>query len=90
MRPDLGPRRSSFARGGIAAVGSVKEARDAAGEGAEYVDLGGRTVLPGLIDAHGHMAGLGSFGMGVLEFGATKSYEEVVAKVVTAAKKPGD
>src|SRR5262245_47626634 len=64
------PRAAAIAveGGRILAVGSEDEVRTAAGPAAAVVELDGRTVLPGLIDAHGHMAGLGSFGMGVLEF----------------------
>ncbi len=41
----------------VVAVGSVAEARDAAGPDAEVVDLGGRAVVPGFIDAHFHLLG---------------------------------
>jgi predicted amidohydrolase YtcJ len=42
-------------RGGrILAVGTNAEIRKLAGPGTEQVDLGGRTVLPGLIDSHVH------------------------------------
>jgi hypothetical protein len=44
--------------GTIAAVGEDAEiARLAATDGAATIDLGGRTVLPGLIDAHTHLEG---------------------------------
>jgi predicted amidohydrolase YtcJ len=39
--------------GRIAFVGRTAEVNRAPGE--ETVDLGGRTVLPGLVDAHGHL-----------------------------------
>jgi predicted amidohydrolase YtcJ len=39
----------------ILAVGTDAEVRAAAGEDAEIVDLAGRTVLPGFIDAHAHV-----------------------------------
>lgn len=43
------------ARGGrIAFVGSEKDARKAAGQGAAVRDLRGATMLPGFIDAHSH------------------------------------
>ena len=45
-------------QGKIIAVGSAAEV-NAKAPGARRVDLGGRTVLPGLIDAHGHVFGLG-------------------------------
>lgn len=44
--------------GKIVAVGSAAEVA-ARAPGAKHVDMGGRTVLPGLIDAHGHVFGLG-------------------------------
>lgn len=44
-------------RGGrFAAVGSEAEVRATASENAEFVDLGGRTVVPGFIDAHNHLS----------------------------------
>ena len=39
----------------IAAVGSDEEIRDLAGPESEVIDLGGRTVIPGLIDNHNHV-----------------------------------
>ena len=44
-------------RGRIVAVGDETTVTAAAPAGAERVDLGGRTVLPGLIDAHTHLEG---------------------------------
>lgn len=44
--------------GRIVAVGSAEDLR-AAWPDAEALDLGDRTVVPGLIDAHGHVMGLG-------------------------------
>ena len=45
-------------RGRIVAVGDAK-AVAAASPHARHLDMHGRTVLPGLIDAHGHVFGLG-------------------------------
>jgi predicted amidohydrolase YtcJ len=45
--------------GRIIAVGSAGEVA-AKAPNAKHVDLQGRTVLPGLIDAHGHVFGLGA------------------------------
>ena len=44
--------------GKIVAVGSSKDVA-AKAPGSTRVDMQGRTVLPGLIDAHGHVFGLG-------------------------------
>ncbi len=45
--------------GRIVAVGSNAEIRALAGPDAVLEDLGGRTLLPGFIDAHGHFPGTG-------------------------------
>ncbi|RPI15754.1 MAG: hypothetical protein EHM60_03665, partial [Lysobacterales bacterium] len=45
--------------GRIAYVGSRAEALAAAGAGATTVDLAGRTLVPGFIDAHGHFINTG-------------------------------
>ena len=45
--------------GRIIAVGTAAQAR-ARARGARHVDMQGKTVLPGLIDAHGHVFGLGA------------------------------
>lgn len=46
----------------------------------ETVDLGGRTVLPGLIDAHGHVMGLGQKAQ-ALDLTGTKTLTEALAAV---------
>lgn len=43
----------------IVAVGSDADVRQVAGENAQIVDLGGKTVMPGFIDAHTHPIGGG-------------------------------
>lgn len=45
--------------GKIIAVGSLASVRKAAGKKAISVDLKGRTLLPGFIDAHGHVGSVG-------------------------------
>jgi predicted amidohydrolase YtcJ len=37
------------------------------GRNTELVDLEGRALLPGFVDAHGHVAGIGPRGPGPLE-----------------------
>ena len=49
----------AFAGGQVLAVGSGEEVL-LAFEGAERIDAGGRTVVPGFIDAHAHLMNLGA------------------------------
>src|SRR5439155_20086379 len=54
-----GPADAMLVRDGrVAAVGQAETVR-AAAPGAEVVRLGGATVIPGLIDAHCHVADIG-------------------------------
>lgn len=46
--------------GKIVALGSEDQVRSAAGSEAKDIDLAGRTMLPGFIDAHGHVAYVGA------------------------------
>jgi len=45
--------------GHLLAVGTLTDVRRAAGKHAESIDLKGRTLLPGFIDAHGHVSSVG-------------------------------
>lgn len=78
--------------GFFAAVGSEEDVRASIGISTKVIDLGGRTVLPGLIDAHGHMAGLGQLQLGVIDLAGTTSYNEVIERVAERAKEaePGE
>jgi predicted amidohydrolase YtcJ len=55
------PRAEAVAvrAGRIAAVGSAAEVSALVGPGTRVIELGGRTVTPGLVDAHCHLYGLG-------------------------------
>jgi predicted amidohydrolase YtcJ len=65
--------------------GSAGEALALRGARTRVVDLGGRTVIPGMVDAHAHLLGLGQSLRTVNLFGA-KSYDEIIARVVDRAK----
>lgn len=73
--------------GRIAALGTTAEIRALAGPSTRSVDLGGRTVVPGLIDSHMHAirAAL-SFSTEVNWIGA-RSLEEALARVAAAAAR---
>ncbi len=60
MAANAGPAGALLVRDGrIAAVGTPEQVRAAAGPGAQVVRLDGATVVPGLIDAHCHVADVG-------------------------------
>lgn len=87
------PTASALAvRGGrILFVGSDGEARSRANASTTVIDLGGKTVVPGIIDAHAHLLGLGDMLRRVNLAGST-SYDEVIARVKAFSKdvKPGE
>ena len=49
----------AVAEGRVLAVGSDADVRALAGPGTRVIELKGRSLLPGFIDAHAHLAGLG-------------------------------
>jgi predicted amidohydrolase YtcJ len=74
-------------RGGrVLFVGDARGALALRGPGTRVVDLGGRTVLPGLVDAHGHLLGLG-LGLRDVDLVGTRSYDEVVGARRRAARQ---
>lgn len=76
----------------VLAVGALAEVQKKCGPIARRVDLRGRCVLPGLIDAHGHMAGLGSYALGQLDLSSARSLDDVVAAVRERVRtaRPGE
>jgi predicted amidohydrolase YtcJ len=81
------PRAQAFAvrDGRVVFVGSTREAEALAGPATERLDLGGRTVIPGMVDAHGHLTGLGD-ALETVDLVGTRSYDEVIARVVERAR----
>jgi predicted amidohydrolase YtcJ len=77
--------------GRIAFVGSNRGALALAGPSTERLDLGGKTVITGMVDAHAHLLGLGQ-ALRTVDLVGTKSYDEVIARVAERAKsaKPGE
>ncbi len=73
-------------RGGrVVFIGDRAGARALTGPGTETLDLQGRTVIPGMTDAHAHVAGLGS-SLRSVDLVGTTSYEQVIARVVEKAR----
>jgi predicted amidohydrolase YtcJ len=72
--------------GRVLFVGSTREARALAGPRTRVLDLGGRTVIPGMTDAHAHLLGLGEL-LRSVDLAGTRSYDEVIARVAARAKQ---
>lgn len=72
--------------GRIVATGPARLITAMKGASTQLVDLGGKTVIPGMIDAHVHLLGLGQ-GLRTVDLRGTTSYDEVVAKVAARAKE---
>jgi len=72
-------------------VGSRRGAEALAGPRTERLDLRGMTVVPGMVDAHAHLLGLGQ-ALRRVNLVGTRSYEEVVARVAERARsaRPGE
>lgn len=71
--------------GRIVFVGSRQEADALKGSATRVVDAGGRTVIPGMVDAHAHFGGLAQK-LRAVDLVGTKSYDEVIARVAEKAK----
>lgn len=84
---DARPLLEAFAvrDGRITFVGSQREAAVLAGPTTRIVDAGGRTVIPGMVDAHAHFSGLAQT-LRQVDLTGTTSLAEVIARVVAKAQ----
>ena len=71
--------------GKVQFVGSAVEALALRGPATRVIDAGGRTIIPGMTDAHAHLYGLGVV-LKQVDLVGTKSYEEIIARVVAKAR----
>ncbi len=71
--------------GKFAMVGTAQEVQAAYSTG-ETIDVRGKTMIPGLIDAHCHFYGLG-LTQQIVDLVGTQSYEEVLARVQSFQKQ---
>ncbi len=73
-------------RGGrVVFVGDRAGAKALTGAGTRVLDLQGRTVIPGMTDAHAHVTGLG-LALRNVDLVGTTSYEQVIERVVARAR----
>lgn len=73
------------AGGRIVFVGSKRGAMAYRGEATRVETMEGATVVAGLVDAHGHVLGLGQ-SLRTVKLVGVATYDEVIAKVVAQAK----
>jgi len=71
--------------GRIVFVGSRQEAAVLKGTSTRVIDADGRTVIPGMVDAHAHFGGLAQK-LRSVDLVGTRSYDEVIARVQARAK----
>lgn len=71
--------------GRVVFVGSAREAQALKGANTKVVDAGGRTVIPGMVDAHAHLGGIAQ-ALRNVDLTGTRSYEQVIQRVVDRAK----
>src|SRR5215475_13109327 len=68
-------------RGGrVAFVGSTRETLLLRGPSTQVLDLAGRTVIPGMVDAHAHLFELGTF-LRDIDLTDTRSFDAIVTRV---------
>lgn len=78
-------------QGLITFVGAASEAKKYIGKSTQTLDLQGKTLIPGFIEGHAHMIGVGDNEVN-LNLSNTKNYSEVISMVREAADKakPGE
>jgi predicted amidohydrolase YtcJ len=72
--------------GRIVFTGSTREAEALRGSATRVLDLQGKTVIPGMMDAHGHLTGLGS-ALRNVDLVGTQSFAEIVDRVKQRATR---
>ena len=77
--------------GKIVFIGSNSDVKKFIGDSTEVIDAKGQFVMPGFIEGHGHIHGLGASLIN-LNLMNVKNWDEIVAMVADAVKKakPGD
>jgi predicted amidohydrolase YtcJ len=79
----------AITRGKVLAVGKSAQIEALVGPNTRRIDVRGAVVLPGLVDAHAHLAGLGD-ALATIDLRGTGSYAEVLERVAKAARDQPD
>jgi predicted amidohydrolase YtcJ len=72
--------------GRVVATGPQRGVMTLRGPNTRVLDLNGRTVIPGMIDAHVHLLNLGN-SLRNVDLVGTSSYDEVIARVAARARE---
>jgi predicted amidohydrolase YtcJ len=85
-------RAMAVTDGRITAVGTDAEVLAAAGRGAEVIDLGGATVIPGLIDNHNHFVRGTEHWQGEVRLDGVTERAQILARLAdrAATLRPGE
>jgi predicted amidohydrolase YtcJ len=75
----------AFRRGSLVAVGTEAEVLAAAGPQAIVERFDGAVIVPGLVDAHGHLASLGR-SLGMVDLGSATTSTQVLERLTAAPK----
>ena len=87
VRYDAAPAQALAVRGDqIAAIGASADIRALAGPATRVIDLGGRTVIPGLIDSHIHAIRAGLTFMTEVHWFGVRTLAEALEKLRAADK----
>jgi predicted amidohydrolase YtcJ len=80
------PTASALAVSGgrVVLTGTNAEVRAIAGPRTQMLDVKGRTVIPGMVDAHAHLLGLAT-ALRNVKLAGSKSYDEVIRRVLERA-----
>ncbi|MFN8582209.1 MAG: amidohydrolase family protein [Gemmatimonadaceae bacterium] len=74
-------------RGGkVVATGPRRLIEAMRGPQTRTLDASGRTIIPGMVDAHAHLAGLGQ-ALTIVDLVGTTSYQQIIDKVAARAKE---
>jgi predicted amidohydrolase YtcJ len=76
--------------GRVAAAGTAEESRQAMDPKAEVIDLGGRRVVPGLIDSHTHFVRAGLSWNDLVRWDDVRSLREGLGRLAAAADRAPD
>ena len=71
--------------GRVAAVGEIAEMEAVAGAGAERIDVGDATVMPGLVDTHPHVLHFGGLTHHLVDLADAESHDDIVSRLAARA-----